>query len=337
MSTTPAPTNNKKTRKSANLLAIIAIAIALFCVTLLVMNHQSVATLKQQWQSTLISSKTATGVLQQQLQQQQQRLTALDVDFTKAFATTTQSRHHIFLSQALYQLNLANMALVINHDITTAQHALYNAATYIKALPEGPTLATISKTIKQAISQLDLLSQRPDADERISSLRQLNLAIQQVPTLPNIRPPSPPQPKASSVHTASSWQEKVHQVWKGFTQMIVIRHHDASRTPMLSDQSQQLTKQAIAIQIDIAQWAVAQRNNPLYHNTLMHIHQAIQERLPQNKETTAVLATLNHLQAQHIAPTLPNLSPLITQLQAQLAPPTNLPPLSMPATDYKGD
>lgn len=243
---------------------------------------------------------TTTKNLQQQINVSQAKVTQLK------FSLDNQDGHWR-LAGASYLIDLANIQLHLQHDITAAIYLLERVQQILPNPPEAASQAATA-AVTTALHRLKQLKPVPRAE---INQRLINLALQ-IPTL--ILAPTTnvlPMERVVLPITApqTGWRGWLLGVLDKLKNLVVLRHSDSVILPLISSDIQALTEQHLLFLLTQTQWAAWQAQGVIYHENLQQLSWLIEHyyRLD-NLPTQKVLKTLTELQKIDIAPVLPDLS-----------------------------
>jgi uroporphyrin-III C-methyltransferase len=307
-STSPSPTNPfKKMKLAANRALIVAIIAVLLAVILGLFAANTWTRLhhlktEARLRSELIRKNTHETVNQLQSQQQQLKTRVDQLQNKLNLIASTNQLNQQAVREAGYFVHMANLHLMISHDITTAINLLQLA---IQQLDRSSTAIALhlKRFIAKDISHLEK-SRTFDIAQLLAQLNQLNNSIQQLPAFPTKSLITSTPEKA----TTPSWRKKLGASLQGLKQLIIIRHNQQPIKPLLSPEQLQFLKQNIQLKIAAAEWAVLHQNTLVYQQSLKIIRQWLNENYSNQAAAADPLKTIDTLRAININPVLPDLT-----------------------------
>lgn len=269
---------------------------------------------QQQQLTTIANSKQELMQQQLQLKRQQQhydeKLANLTAQKLPPDDVTWQ------LNKAAHLLQLAQLNLYWNHDISSTQLLLQQADQLIKKteLPDTnmirQTLIT-AETQLAAVPQIDLLALLSKLDAISQQIPQLSLYNEHhnLPTTGNDTANTTTSPDGN-------WRYALQRTWLALQKIIIIRQRNQPIPPLISLSQHRLLDDSIKLMLQQAQWSLLQQNTPVYQ---LSLHQAIttlkQNFALNNPQTQIILQELRNLKQHNIAPTLPDISAVQIQLK----------------------
>ncbi len=261
--------------------------------------------------------QTKVDDLSAQISHQQDNLTALQNQFAQFVRNQQQNQTAQALNEIAYLLDIANLYLQINHDITNAIKSLQLAQQRLKVLAD-PSLIYLQQALA---SDLNTLNDAPkvDAAEILLKLQTLSESISRLPLIPQQVTPVAPETKASPEKSQQTWYKKsLREAWSSFKKLFVIRYNAPTRVSILPPDQRESIRENIAFTLSQAQWAVLQQKSTLYHQSLDQVQTWLNNYYPDNAERKQILARLTELTAINIAATPPDINASLAAVQKAL-------------------
>lgn len=252
---------------------------------------------------------------------QMQKKNQADLDATQQTKTsllamqnqidTLSKNVNTILPQRLYQKQ-DWLLLKVRYFLELAQvnaHWTDDNQTTIALLTQADELLTTitnqkSYQLRQSIvNEISTLKALPTID-RAGLLSQLDAAQNSIAALP-IRQVAALQP-AESAHQPSdpstpSWKKKMRQGMNLLERLVVIRHHETPIQPLLSPMHELLIRDSLKMNLQQAQWAILQKNIPVYQLSLTQALTNLQKYFDnQAASTQALIKSLEELQGETI-------------------------------------
>lgn len=214
------------------------------------------------------------------------------------------------LSEVNYLVLIANEKLQFSHDIPGAIATLKMAQQRLSMILD-PGFSDLKVALNK---DLTALSETPAFDQQalwenvgalslpIEKLRlkELGIEVEAVPAKPL---------------TLSSWQNALYSAWDEFKSLIRITRIEQNPIPLTGlVQEQAQLKRELQWLIAQAQWAVLQKNQKIYTESLKNIENLVKRYFVENAEETDLLERLNALQAKNVAVSVPSLAETLQAL-----------------------
>lgn len=302
------------------LLAIIALVMALFVLLQLRFSERnfsfdarnvarSVSQLRQQTQSLhldVVHLQSSTSELHQQVQQQ------------LALLPTNADRAAWTLAEVDYLLRLANYQLIYSQNVATASVLLQAADKHLAGLSD-PNLNRIRILLAQALADLQAVP-KVDVAGLLARIHVLQMQATKLPVLVSTVAIEPKNVSLVEATVKSSWQSMLDKSWENLQKLVVIRRHQQPVTPLLSQEQQAYLQQNLQLLLQQAQWAVLQRHEVVYQNSLQQAEQWTRLYFVSNTSVTqAMLQAIGELQKINVQPLLPDISNVAQALQQVVA------------------
>lgn len=262
-------------------------------------SQQALTEQNREFEATLLARMQA-------MQEQQKELT----DYIQVLRDKNQHlRKDWLLMEAEYLIQLANYRLLFERDINTAITALDSADVRLRDTGD-PGILSVRKVIAEAIQAL---KQVPQADLAGLSLTlsAINKDIDKMPlATPDPRSKQNEQQLAEQESKdVESWSELPAAIWRDLKSLIVIRDHESSIQPLLSPEERFFLIENLRLQIEQARLAMLSGQAKVYQERLATTTGWIEEHFDKEAALTkSTLDTLRQIQAEPIAPALPDIS-----------------------------
>ena len=250
--------------------------------------------------------EAALSARMQAVQEQQTELT----EYIQVLRNKNQHlRKDWLLMEAEYLIQLANYRLLFERDVNTAIVALESADARLRETGD-PGILSVRKGVAEAVQAL---KQVPQADlAGISlTLSALNKDIDKMPL-------ATPDPKSKQHEQAqieqeskdvASWSALPAAIWRDLKSLIVIRDHGAPVQPLLSPEERFFLIENLRLQIEQARLAMLSGQAKVYQERLTTATGWIEEHFDKEAALTkSTLDTLAQIQAEPIAPAIPDIS-----------------------------
>jgi len=242
----------------------------------------------------------------QDMQKQQNELT----DYIQVLRDKNQHlRKDWLLMEAEYLIQLSNYRLLFERDINTAIAALESADVRLRDTGD-PGILSVRKVIAEAVHAL---KQVPQAD-----LAGLSLTLSAINKDIEKLPLSTPDPKSKQnedtqvseeTKHVQSWSELPAAMWRDLKSLVVIRDHEAPIQPLLSPEERFFLVENLRLQIEQARLAMLSGQAKVYQERLATTIGWIEKHFDKQAAVTkSTLDTLKQMQAESIAPGLPDIT-----------------------------
>lgn len=319
--------NKKKRRSWVGASALIAIVIALTCWFQLVHQQKKSTNNYSQLQSSFHQTLSDTAQLSQtindlqnQLENQNSQIAALQGAFNRLQASNSGYETDITLQQVDRYLLQANLSLNFNQDIPGALNLLQAADQRLNSLSDPQIIP-----LRQAIAKNMVALQSIEPIDLVGLLSKLSALRDQVAHLPlfainsklqifHATPAANPNP----THLAtlqSGWEKAWDATLTNFKSLVIIRNRQNEISPLISASQEEFLRQNLQLILQQAQWAVLQRQQAVYTYSLTQANEWIQRYFADNdRATLAMQADISQLQKINLSPQTPDISLLINQL-----------------------
>lgn len=252
-------------------------------------------------------------ILEKNIQAQTQQLQAMQKTITH-FKNNRDVQQQSTLADVTYLVHLANLQLTLNHDPKKALATLQLAQ---QNLSDNNTTAL--KPIQQALSSdiAALNAVEPVNTYKIfSELSALNIKIQTLSSIPAAPAISVKKTLQDIQHTDTQkpWKTRMIDSLKALKNLFVIRHVDQPQNPLMTIETEIYVKQNIAIQLNMAQWALLHRDQAVYQSALQNVSGLLTQYFAFSAEKNTIDDQLTALAKTQFNNSLPTLHHTLTAL-----------------------
>ena len=308
-------TRRPRTRSVVSWLALLAILIGVAAWFQLVHqqkksrnNYSQLQNSFSQTQSSTAELSTDFTTLKTQVQDQHDQLLNLATAFNRSQAENSEQILDHTLTDVDHYLLQANLNLNFNHNIPDAILLLQSADKRLANLTE-PSVFPLRRQLAGTLVKLQAL---PSVD-LIGLLSQIAALSEQVQHLPLFALSSKTAQFKAPVSLAApnneTWFAKSLRIsMDNLKSLVIIRHREQAITPLLAP----MQEQNLQLILQQASWAVLQHNQAIYAFSLNQAQEWLQRYFADNDQATIALSNqLSALAHVNIAPTTPDLNPLL--------------------------
>ena len=284
--------------------------------------------------AALTDSQTALAELNESFQQiqaekasQTVEIAALQERLSDAIkqveAGRNRSENDWRLAEAEYLLRLANQRVLMEKRAEGALALLKNTDQIIKEL-DDVSLYALRQALASDIAKLEAL---PKLDVEGTYLR-LTALIEQTKDLPTLSLEQQRQlPELLNEITSNTvTPETQAAITSGFAKalaklesLVVIQKHDKPVEPILSPDQGHYLRQNIQLLLEQGQLALLRQQSDIYKNSLTRAQALLEQYFDKtNTNTAALLRALSQLSKLEVAPTIPDISGSLKQLQSHM-------------------
>lgn len=255
--------------------------------------------------------------LRTQTTQQQRTLTS--VQATLQDLTQPQAKRARALNEAEYLVNLANLNLDFEGNVSLVINLLKTADQQLAALND-PTLMRVRQALAYDITQLEA-APKLDLPGLILKINAISQQIPQLPVMPNEL--SKPTTTTTSPDTTTAelpaWRKAMSAVGQALTNVVVVRRLNQPIAPLLSPEQRIFSVLNIQLELGQAKWAALHQQPEIYKESLQQaINWTKQYFLQKDSITQSVLQQLTELQKINIKPVLPSIASSLNAIQEAL-------------------
>ncbi len=284
--------------------------------------------------AALTDSQTALAELNESFQQiqaekasQTVEIAALQERLSDAIkqveAGRNRSENDWRLAEAEYLLRLANQRVLMEKRSEGALALLKNTDQIIKEL-DDVSLYALRQALASDIATLEAL---PKLDVEGTYLR-LTALIEQTKDLPTLSLEQQRQlPELLNEITSNTVAPETQAaITSGFAKalaklesLVVIQQHDKPVEPILSPDQGHYLRQNIQLLLEQSQLALLRQQSDIYKNSLTRAQALLEQYFDKtNTNTAALLRALSQLSKLEVAPTIPDISGSLKQLQSHM-------------------
>ncbi|HFD31560.1 MAG TPA: hypothetical protein ENJ28_02440 [Gammaproteobacteria bacterium] len=281
----------------------------------------------QNQQENLLKQQNITNSIDQQLENIKQQQTAaieenqkqieeihsfqenLRHNLTNLIRNKKHLRNDWLMAEAEYLVQLANLRLLLEKDVTTATVALKSADARLAEVAD-PALLSVRKILNQDIQALNNV---PEIDLAGLSVT-LSALSNNIPNLPLLTPDPKThkitqEEKASASSGVKSIKDLPAAIWKDIKSLIVIRHHEKPLEPLLAPNQHFFLIQNLSLLLEQSRLALLNGHNEIYQERLATTEKWIKQYFDtEHNVTRNMLASIDELQKLDIDPPLPDIS-----------------------------
>src|SRR3990167_702655 len=208
----------------------------------------------------------ATQQAQQQFQHQfTERFQQKEAQLNQLISQSTNLSAEQAKAEAQYLTNLAELNLKYGANIDHALQLLQIALQQLTPF-NTPDITPLQQIIKARIKQLQQIPQT-NPISLLNALDNMMLQIEKIPTIPSL--PTPPADTASTETTdQTTWWNRVKHSLSKMKSFVVVRKSDDTHPFALTPDERLLIKQSILIKLSLAQWAVLNKQQDTYQQSL---------------------------------------------------------------------
>ena len=315
--------------------AIIALGCALYAITTNLQLRNSteqtiqrldnqIAAFKQQHLAMTTQYETAIKVIHKSQDKLQSKLNMVDKNLQSALQQRLYQSNDWLLQKARYYLEMAQINAQWSDNLKTTA-ALLQQADVLLASIHDQRLFNIRQEIAKELAEIQAIP-TPDIAGLLS---QLDAAIELIPNLPlkaAIDQIDKKNTTTTNKESSSTWRERLRESVGLLENLVVIRHHDEDILPLASPAYESMLREGIRLNLQEAQWAVLQNNDPVYQFSLAAALKNIGRVFPPNDPTNSLIQRLQTLQKTHLTQQQPMIErslPLLNQLIEANNTPTN--------------
>lgn len=217
------------------------------------------------------------------------------------------------LLEVQYLIRLADIQLTITSNIQQSIQLLTLADQHLATLIVNDlSLVTVRQALADNIGSLKMVP----AVDQVGIILKIDALSDEITKLPI---PSLPdkltkesQPKSSTPATKipqTSWQKFKTVTWKQLQNIVIVKHHEQSIIPILSEEQQADLIQRIQFALNQTEWAVLHKQSAVYQSSLQKVI-FLTNRYFSNNPAVAnnIIETVKELQAINLTPKIPDIS-----------------------------
>lgn len=315
----PEPSNPKSNMHSSRALVFSALIVG--CIAAGISGFNFYCTVRSAAQYNQFN--TALLALSKSQAQQYQSLQNAMNALKKSSQQETQTK----LAETAYLIRLANLQLTLNRDAPLAVKTLLIAQQQLSMISDFAT-STLKRTLAADITALQA-APVVDTNGLISKLKEIDALEATLSTLP-AKPTVSIQKTINdikSVDVSLPWYQRIWESVKSLKSLFVIRHLDHSSVPLIDPNEVNALKFNIAMQLNIAQWAVLHKQQSVFQSSLTTISSWLLRYFPVSDLRNTIENKINALEKIDIHPSFPTLLQTLTALRhvqmMELTPPSS--------------
>jgi uroporphyrin-III C-methyltransferase len=235
---------------------------------------------------------------------------------TVASAQLTDQADREFV-QTAYLVQMAYYYVEVMHQPTIAIKLL-NFAMDKSSEISGPKAFQLKQTLTNSLAQLKAVPV-VDLEKILQEMNAMNALIDTLVLKPEKIDIDKPVLKINPLAQGEGegWQVHLASAFEKLSELVVIRRQAATAPELLAPNNQAYLLQHLHLFIQQAQWAALNRENKIYQTSLQEAKALILKYfINQTALTNSLVQTIDQLLAIHVAPPLPDLSHLLSALEA---------------------
>ena len=290
-----------------SLLALLIAIISFVSSSLFRNNNMSNAQLQTSWKNFQVNNLAKIKSIQEVQQQYSSQINDLRASVTEFATQNLHSSMSRDLYAASYLIHTAALSLQATGSARAAIHALSAAKTQIAHIKSNDLL-NLQQALATDLSRLKQVQNNFQPTLIVNSLESLNKAIQALtpyktpPPLTALSPNSTKNTKKIESKPSNHWYTPIQSFLEAFKGLIIIRRQNHPVYSILSQSQITILKENLSLKIALAQWAIIDRNNTLFHTSLNNIKKTLTSRFPTTPDTTAIVQSLGTLLSKNIRP-----------------------------------
>ncbi len=222
------------------------------------------------------------------------------------------------LIKARYYLQIAQINAHWS-DNQQATLALLQSADSLLAQLHDPRLFKVRQAIAKETSSIKALP-KVDTAGLLSQIDSLQANISKLPLKNQVAPIKKKarienQPSSSQ----SGWKEKLKNSVHLLERVVVVRRHDATIQPLISEQQESFIRQQVSFNLQQVQWAILQKDQAVYELALNQTLSLLKQYFAsQNASTSEWLKEIDYLKSQSISQTKPKIDESLSLLNQMI-------------------
>jgi uroporphyrin-III C-methyltransferase len=278
--------------------------------------------------------------IQTQLNEVQEQNKNLERSLKQVYAQqkTAASEEDWNIAEVLYLLNIANQRLVLAQDSTAALSALQSADKRLRQNRDPRFLVLREQLARDIMALRDL--RQPDINGMALRLNNHIRGIEHL-RLRQEWQSAPILSQDEQVKTApqvNDWRSGMDAVWHEIRQLVEIRHHSGSDAALLATPQIYFLRQNLRLGLESARLFLVRRDTEQFREASAMVLTWLEKYYDSGAASVASLRQdLQHMQAQELTLTLPDISATLNALQEladiRLENATVLPPVDNTPVD----
>jgi len=222
------------------------------------------------------------------------------------------------VSEVEFLLSVANHRLILEKDVTTAQTALQDADTRLRAIGD-PGLIPVRKKITDEIGLLKQVK-LPDVAGMASQLGSIASTLDTLPFIQNIRTLDSIEKPGLPTETDTGFSF-VSRIAKDIANgLFTIQRTNEPIEPLLPPQEKQYLKHNLNLKIEEARVALLNQETELFRKNLAAVEDWTRKYFnEQDPSVTNLLQTVTQLKQVELRPSLPDISSSLRDLKAWMS------------------
>ncbi len=222
------------------------------------------------------------------------------------------------VSEVEFLLSVANHRLILEKDVTTAQTALQDADTRLRAIGD-PGLIPVRKKITDEIGLLKQVK-LPDIAGMASQLGSIASTLDTLPFIQNIRTLDSIEKPGLPTETDTGFSF-VSRIAKDIANgLFTIQRTNEPIEPLLPPQEKQYLKHNLNLKIEEARVALLNQETELFRKNLAAVEDWTRKYFnEQDPSVTNLLQTVTQLKQVELRPSLPDISSSLRDLKAWMS------------------
>jgi uroporphyrin-3 C-methyltransferase len=206
------------------------------------------------------------------------------------------------LHEAEYLIRIATRTIWLQHDTSAAIGLLQDADMRLKEL-DDPSFLPIRQLIREDIAQLTLIP-IINSEDTIMTLMAMSKQLTRLP-LAMVKIPNDNNKTTDFTlsENINDWRENLAKTWqKILADFITIRRSSGDVKPLMSPQYQQNLSENLSLKLQLAQWAVTEKKQKIYNQTLTEVQQWLTEYFDmENVENQSFYQGIQQLKSEIIS------------------------------------
>ena len=219
------------------------------------------------------------------------------------------------LAEIEYILRVANLRLLLEGDVLTAQLALKEADAGLRQMAD-PSLLDVREQIAK---ELGALSEIVVTDIEGLALKLVNIQ-ERSRSLPLVglryAESDAPREDGAGQSVSKNWRQVAEQMWDDVQGLVVIRRHDKTLMPLLTPEQQWFLRQNLRLKLESARLALIDRDQQLYQASIRTAKDWVSKFFDQDAAGVGAMeAQLEQLIKISVRPKLPDISASLRKLR----------------------
>ena len=269
-------------------------------------------------QSDLLAQNQLTQELQSKVSQQHQLYQTNAKILSQLSRLIGHNKIDWLLLGMAQQVQVANASLYFTRNVTGVQNLLKKMLLDIQKV-DDPQLLPVRKALNADINKLNAVV-TVDLPNLLIRLTHLQKIVGNLSLITSPETYKGKTLKTETTATDNKWEKAWHKSLNTLKDIVVIRHHNAPISPMLSQEQQQYLHQNLFILLQQAKWAAITGDRGLYQANLQQAQSWLQTYFKQQQDFETVTSELDTLIKLDIRPKLPLLTNTQRAIKSVLKP-----------------